>query len=244
MRLRARFPHRALRSLADSLPPASPGSYVAALRVSGLASERNARLRECGEVIRALWAGKTVTHLGRIHVEEATLWSRPAHPPPIVGPALSEEMAEFVGRWADALITVQAPRERLRALIEAFRRGGSEGKPLYLQVHLSFAATDDEARANAFDQWRTGAFPGIVSEELHTTRQFDAIARSVRPEDLDGFVRISSDPERHVAWLHDDLDLGFERVYLHNVGRNQREFIEAYGERVLPRLAAPEGQIR
>jgi hypothetical protein len=39
-----------------------------------------------------------------------------------------------------------------------------------------------------------------------------------------------------VAWLREDLELGFERVFLHNVGRNQRAFIEEFGERVLPQL--------
>src|SRR5918998_4089870 len=31
--------------------------------------ERHARLRECVDVIRALWAGETVTHHGRVRVE-------------------------------------------------------------------------------------------------------------------------------------------------------------------------------
>jgi coenzyme F420-dependent glucose-6-phosphate dehydrogenase len=203
--------------------------------------ERNARLRECVDVIRALWAGETVTHHGRVHVEEATLWTRPQTPPAIVGPALSEETAEFVGGWADALITINAPREQLMKMIEAFRRGGGEGKPLYLQVHLSYAGTDAEARTNAFDQWRTPIFPGHVNEHLRLPAQFEAAAGSVRPEDMDRFVRISADVERHVAWLRDDLELGFSHVYLHNVGRNQQEFIAEFGERVLPRFAPASG---
>jgi hypothetical protein len=30
--------------------------------------------------------------------------------------------------------------------------------------------------------------------------------------------------------------MGFEEIYLHNVGRNQREFIATFGEKVLPSL--------
>jgi coenzyme F420-dependent glucose-6-phosphate dehydrogenase len=198
--------------------------------------ERNARLRECVDVIRALWAGETVTHHGRVHVEQATLWTRPQTPPSIIGPALSEETAEFVGSWADGLITINAPREQLVRMVDAFRRGGGEGKPLYLQIHLSYAETDAAARANAFDQWRTPILPGLVNEHLRLPAQFEAAARFVRPEDMDRFVRISADVEQHVAWLRDDLELGFSHVYLHNVGRNQREFIEVFGERVLPRF--------
>jgi hypothetical protein len=36
------------------------------------------------------------------------------------------------------------------------------------------------------------------------------------------------------------VDLGFDEVYVHNVGRNQKEFIRAYGERVIPKLDWPE----
>jgi hypothetical protein len=36
------------------------------------------------------------------------------------------------------------------------------------------------------------------------------------------------------------VNLGFDEVYVHNVGRNQEEFIKAYGERVIPKLRWPE----
>ncbi len=233
---------------AATLAEMFPGRFWVALgsgqalneRITGLhwppKAERNARLRECVDVIRALWAGETVTHHGLVEVEEATLWTRPQQSPLIVGPALSEETAEFVGGWADALITVNAPASRLERFIEAFRRGGGEGKPLYLQVHLSYAETVEEARANAFDQWRTPIFPGIVNEHLSSPRQLDAAAQFVRPEDLDAHVRIGADVGQHIAWLQEDIELGFNHLFLHNVGRNQREFIEVFGERVLPSL--------
>lgn len=44
--------------------------------------ERNARLKECADIIRALWAGETVTHYGRVCIEEAKLYTRPETPPP------------------------------------------------------------------------------------------------------------------------------------------------------------------
>jgi len=197
-------------------------------------AERNARLRECVDIIRALWAGETVTHRGRVTVEEAKIWSLPARPPKIVGPALSEATAEFVGSWADAFITVACPRPQLERMIEAFRRGGGEGKPMYLQSHISWAGSESEARANAFDQWRTPIFAGEVNEHLRTPAQFDAAARFIQPDQLDDFIRISADIERQREFIHDDFAMGFERAYIHNVGRNQRQFVEVFGERVLP----------
>ena len=71
---------------------------------------------------------------------------------------------------------------------------------------------------------------------------FDEIAKVVRPEDVERSVLVSSDPNQHAAWLQDLADLGFEEIYLHHVGQEQRGFLDAFGEHVLPQLGvtAPE----
>jgi hypothetical protein len=58
----------------------------------------------------------------------------------------------------------------------------------------------------------------------------------VRPEDVRGAVLVSSDLAQHAEWLNEFAELGFEAIYLHHVGQDQRAFIEAFGEHVLPRL--------
>jgi len=75
-----------------------------------------------------------------------------------------------------------------------------------------------------------------VAETLRTPEEFDAACARVRPEEMDEFVRISADPARHVAWLEEDMAMGFEQIYVHNVGRNQRQFIDLFGAQVIPRL--------
>ena len=101
--------------------------------ITGLAwpekAERNARLRECADVIRALLDGETVTHRGRITVVDARS-TRPAQPPALLGAAVTEATAEQIGAWADGLLTVSAAPEQMRRVIQAFRRGGGEGKRL------------------------------------------------------------------------------------------------------------------
>ena len=59
------------------------------------------------------------------------------------------------GGWADGLITIVGERESMRRIIDAFRRGGGEGKPIHLQAQLSFAETDEEALHGAWEQWLT-----------------------------------------------------------------------------------------
>ncbi len=58
----------------------------------------------------------------------------------------------------------------------------------------------------------------------------------VRPEDFKGRVFISTDLDAHRQHLQGFFDLGFSEVHVHNVGRNQSEFIRAYGESVIPKL--------
>ena len=47
---------------------------------------------------------------------------------------------------------------------------------------------------------------------------------------------VSADLQRHIAWLQEYAALGFDSIYLHHVGQEQHEFIETFGERVLPEL--------
>ena len=197
---------------------------------------RNRRLREAVEVMRALWRGEEVTHHGEFTVERARLYSLPPRPLPVIAAALSPETARWAGEWADGLITISQPRDKLRAVLDAFREGGGEGKPVHLQVKLSWADTEDAAREGALEQWRTNLFESTVSEDLRTPEQFEAAAKFVRAEDLEPAVRISADLSRHVAWLCDDLAMGVDQLLLHNVNRGQAAFIDAFGAKVLPQL--------
>ena len=88
----------------------------------------------------------------------------------------------------------------------------------------------------AHAQWRTNIFASGVLAELRTPAQFEAAARFVRPEDVRGPVRVAADPARHAAWIAECFDLGADAVYVHNVGKNQEAFLEAFGAHVLPRF--------
>ena len=199
-------------------------------------AERNARLKEGAQVVRALLAGETVTHRGRVSVVDARIWSRPEQATRLVGAATSEATAEWLGGWADGLLTVGTRPEALKRTIEAFRRGGGEGKPIYLKADLCFAATEAEALRQAHEQWRFNLLGSDVNWELRTPRQFDTAARFVRPEDMREAVLVSAEPARYVDWLGECAALGFESIDLHNVGTGQPAFIETFGGKVLPAL--------
>ncbi len=199
---------------------------------------RDARLLECVAVLRALLAGEEVTHDGLIRVDRARLWSLPTTPPPLVGAAVSERTAGVVGGWADGLVTINQPVEVLRKVFGAFREGGGEGKPIYLQVHLSWDPDPDVALATAHDQWRTGVFDPSLMWNLELPEQFDAAGSFVEADDVRSAVLVSADLGQHRAWLTEFADLGIDGLYLHHVGQTQDAFLDAFAESVLPHLRA------
>jgi probable non-F420 flavinoid oxidoreductase len=201
-------------------------------------AERNARLRECVDVMRALFEGEVVDHDGLVRVDRARLWTLPEQPPSLIGAAVTPETARWCGGWADGLVTINQPRDTLERVIAAFREGGGDGRPIHLQVHLSWATSEDEAVQVAHDQWRTNVFGPPLCWDLQTVEQFDLAAAHVRPEDMRESVLISADPGRHADWLRELAELGFEEIHLHHVGQDLSPFIDAFGEHVLPELSA------
>jgi probable non-F420 flavinoid oxidoreductase len=208
--------------------------------ITGLAwpekRERNARLLECAEVIKALLAGDTVTHRGRVTVVEAKLYTRPVKPPLLIGAAVTESTAEWLGGWADGLLTVHAAPGQLAKVVEAFRSGGGAGKPIILQAAVSWAPTEEEAESEALHQWASNAAGGEVNWDLRRPQDFDLIGRLLKAEDMRKSVLISADLGQQRAWLAEFAGMGFAEIHLHQVGRRQLSFIEVFGEHVLPSL--------
>jgi len=210
------------------------------------AGERSLRMFEAIELINKLFeasvAGKDVKFAGRWFTMEATrLWTMPQTPPPILVATAGPINAKKTGKFADGIITVGAPLEKIGGLFDRFAEGAREaGKdpdtmPKVLQVHLSWDETDEQAMANALTEWPNGGMK-FPKADIRSPHDFEAIAKLVRPEDFRGRMVVSSDPDVHRAEIQRYVDLGFDRVYLHNVGRNQERWIEVFGRDVLPKL--------
>lgn len=196
-------------------------------------AQRNERLAECVEIFRALFAGETVTHRGQVTVVEAKLYSLPERAVPLIGAAVTPETAAFVGTWADGLLTTAGGDvENTRRVINAFKESAGNDKPIYLQYALSWARTEDHAFENALDQWAPVAVGGEVNWDLRRPADFDRIAGLVRRQDIEKCVKVSADIGQHLAWINELIELGADHVYLHCVGRNQRDFIDTFGPQI------------
>ncbi|MGN8246779.1 TIGR03557 family F420-dependent LLM class oxidoreductase [Cellulomonas soli] len=210
------------------------------------APERINRMFEAIEIIKKLFvasiAGKDVKHAGPFYKLESTrLWTMPEVAPEILVATAGPVTAKRAGRHADGLITVGAPLEKISGLFGKFEEGVRESgrdpqtMPKVLQVHLSWAPTDEEAMVNAMTEWPNGGMK-FPKGDIRSPFDFEQMAKLVRPEDFEGRMVISADPDVHRASIQKYVDLGFDRIYLHNVGRNQREWIETFGRDVLPKL--------
>ncbi len=198
--------------------------------------KRNQRLYESADVIRRLLHGETVNHQGMITLRNTKLYTLPKSAPQILGAAVTEQTAEWLGSWAEGLITIHKPYEELAAVIKAFERGGGKGKPMFLKVQLSYARKHEDALSGAFHQWRTNVLPGEKLADLSLPEHFDEAARNVTQEDIERMVHISADPREHIKWIRQYIDMGFQNIILHNVNREQEEFINDFGTLVLPHL--------
>ena len=206
------------------------------------AATRSEMLLEGIEVIQQLFSGKVVKHKGaHFTLESAKLYTLPDAPPPIYVATSGPVNSERTGRVADGIIIVGAADEKIRTLLGRFEKGARDaGKDpakmaRILQLHVSWAESRDAATEQATREWPNGGM-NFPKADIRNPEDFEAMAQLVRAEHYVGRVLISPDFSEHAAYIQHFIDLGFDEVYIHNVGRNQDAFIQGYAREVLPAL--------
>jgi G6PDH family F420-dependent oxidoreductase len=186
------------------------------------ADERLEMLDEAIDVIRALLGGDYETYRGKHYtVEQAKLYDAPKAPPPIVVAAKAENAAKLAAAKGDGTMNTSPDPE----IVKVFRDAGGTG-PIYGKIAGAFASSEDEARQIAKERQPNTAMGGDLSTELALPRDFEAVAELVREEDLEGSLVFGNDPGKWREQIDQYRDAGFTHVALHNVGRDQREFVE------------------
>ncbi len=210
-------------------------------------AERINRLFEAVTIIKKLFAsgsaGRDVKHEGHWYqLESSRLWTSPEQAPPLLIATAGPITARRAGQVADGLLIDSVPYDKLGMLLQRFTEGAREAgrrgmAPQHaLRLHLSWAPTDAEAMQNALTEWPQAGMR-FAKSDIRSPYDLEQIARLVRPDDFDERMLISSDLDVHRANIQRYLDLGIERIHLHNVGRDQDAFLELFGREVLPRLS-------
>lgn len=202
-------------------------------------ADRMGRLEESVSVIRRLLAGEEVSHEGRVRVDRARLWSLPAQSPPLFALATGADTATRAAQWADGLLTVGIDPQVLGTTIRAYRDAGGLGETA-VQVHFVLAETDEAAMAVVRDQWRHGVVEPPQTWEIATPEEFDALSTTTDDDLLRAEVLVATDLDDLVRRIRDLVAVGVDRVYLHEISKDQAGFLRDLAPQLLSRLRTTE----
>jgi G6PDH family F420-dependent oxidoreductase len=194
---------------------------------------RQERLEEAVAVIRELWKGEMTSHHGaHFTVENARIYTLPDELPEIIVAAGGPRATELAGRIGDGFWGLVPDPE----VISAFEEAGGTGKPRIGQVHVCFAADEQEAKRTALEWWPNAVASGSLPWELPLPSHFEDATSWADEEAIAAEVVCGPDPERHAEAVKEFVDAGYDRVHFHQVGPDQEGFIEFFERELKPRL--------
>jgi G6PDH family F420-dependent oxidoreductase len=193
------------------------------------ASTRLQMLEEAVGLIRELWTGETVTHHGAFYeIDAARIYTLPDEPPPIYMSGFGPKATETAMRIADGYQTTKPDQD----LLDLFRRGNPGGTQAGLKV--CHAPTEEEGVEIAHRLWGHAGVPGEVSQILPSPKQFEELAGIVDPEETRKQVACGRDADQQIEALRPYLEVGFDEVYVGNMGPHYADMIQQFGTKVLP----------
>lgn len=195
--------------------------------------QRQEMLIEAISIMRALWTGETLDHAGEYYtVDNARLFTVPETPPPVIVAAAGEGSARLAAEHGDGLWCT-SPNE---TVIRAYRDNGGAG-PVYGQVTVCYAKTEEEGLEAAHRIWPTAAVPGQLSQDLPTWTHFEQVAQLVKPEMLKGSVAAGPEVEPYVDAVRPYLEAGVDHLHFHQIGPDQSGFMAFWRDELRAAIA-------
>lgn len=189
---------------------------------------RQEQLQEAVEIMRQLFSGDEITHYGEwFTVDRARLFTLPEEPPAIAVAAGGSSAAQLAAELGAGLVTVGPNTD----LVEVYRDAGGIG-PVIGQASACWHTDAGEAKKIMRERWRQGTLGWDVNAELPTPAAFEAATQTVREDDVVGSKPIGNDVDDYLKSLGQFQDAGYDRVLMHNIGREQAGFL-AWAERQL-----------
>ena len=194
---------------------------------------RREMLEEAIEVMRLLWSGGSQSHVGTHYtVEQATVFTLPDEPPPIIVSGFGKHSIDLAARVGDGYMNTKPDAEA----VGRYRQGGGEGL-CFGKMDVALADTEAAARALALETWPTSALGGELGQVLPLPAHFEAATVLVSEEDVAQSILCDQDPQAHIDLLREYSDAGYDRVLVQQVGLDQDRFLDMYAESVLPSFA-------
>jgi G6PDH family F420-dependent oxidoreductase len=189
-------------------------------------------LEEAVQVIRELWKGETVNFRGNFYeVENAKLFDPPQRVPIVVS-GFGPEAVKLAARIGDGYWGHGAEG----SLVEQFVASGGTG-PRYSQLSLCWAEDEAQARKTVHQIWPNGAVPGQLSQDLSTWKHFEQAVELVDEEAATKSTPCGPDVDKVLESVQAYADAGFDHIYFHQIGPDQRGFLQFWQETLRPALA-------
>ncbi|MFF6802824.1 TIGR03557 family F420-dependent LLM class oxidoreductase [Streptomyces sp. NPDC012616] len=197
------------------------------------ANVRLEMLEEAVQVMRRLFTGEEVSHYGAHYtVENARLYTVPDEPVPIDVSGFGPKATSLASRVGDGFITMM-PDE---PMVEQFRKGGGGAGLVSGGTKVCYGADRAEAVRTVRRLWSNQLLPGEMAQILPTPSHFEQLDPLVSEEMVGENTVCGDDPDEHLAALTAFSDAGFDRVYVGQIGPEQRGFFDFYRTKVLPGL--------
>lgn len=133
-------------------------------------------------------------------------------------------------------MTIYKPKPELEKTIAAFCNNGGAGKPIHVKLTFSYARHYKQACVEAFDQWRSNCIDTDKLALLKNTEEFDAAAESISLEKILSTIPVSDSTDFFSDLINETFALGVDTLILHNVNRDQSEFINDFSSNVFSKL--------
>ncbi|MET9849815.1 LLM class F420-dependent oxidoreductase [Streptomyces ossamyceticus] len=197
------------------------------------ANVRLEMLEESIQIMRRLFTGEEVTHHGPHYtVENARLYTVPDEPVPIDVSGFGPKAAGLAARVGDGFITMGPDEE----MVTQYRKGGGGGKLVSGGTKVCWGQDREEAVRTAHRLWPNQYLPGEMGQILPTPRHFEQLGPLVTEEMVGENTVCGDDVDEHVRELRTFVEAGFDRVYVGQIGPDQRGFFDFYRTKVLPQL--------
>ena len=195
------------------------------------ADVRLAMLEEALEVMRAMWTGERVDHRGDFYeVENAKLYDPPEGDLTVVVSGFGPKAVELAARIGDGLWT-SGPDPDIQ---QTWEQAGGSG-PKYGQINIAYGPDEDECRKLVVEQWPNSGFPGELSQDLPTPWHFGQLAEIMTEEQAVGPTPCGPDLDKIVESVQEYLDVGYDHLYLHQVG-DQDALLQVWEDELGERL--------
>jgi coenzyme F420-dependent glucose-6-phosphate dehydrogenase len=206
--------------------------------------ERQARMGEAIELIRALWSGDVISWDGEYYeTRDARLYTRPNEHIPIYVSSMVPNSAAFAGAYGDGLFTTGGSKpEEYKALFAEFEEGaraaGRDPSTMPRLIELNVAYTNDaESIVKTYKKyWAATMIPALFTESIYSPKQAQENGKPVGAEAIKEKTCISANPKEQLEFVHQYLELGFTHIFFHSVEEDQSGFLKSFGKDVLPKL--------